>query len=721
MARYSRNGQQLLGGLVLYFCFQITSLAADAFYAFEQTPEWVKPVATFSSVQTIQDSDYGLHDLLSDIQINALEKGNTRVYNASEYTVTNEFGIENFSSIEISFDPLYQTLKLHELTIKRDSKLIDQIGTAQFSVIPDSLDTRQLAYDGTLTMNAVLDDVQVGDVIRYAYTISGDNPVYLGNREFRINTELWTPLDRQHVRILASSERPLNRRVRGEQISVAVKDQYGIQEVIYEQRDVRKIESENDVPSWHEARGTVIFSDIESWADVADWGRDLHQLPTQPDTAVVKLADSIRSKHSDKNLQIGAALTWVQANIETVFVDARKNSRRPEAPGTTLKYGFGDSKDKAQLLVAILRELNVDANVAWVNTERGLESGDYPYRLLAFNHALVHISKDGDSHFIDPTRVSQSGALGEVYEPNYGRALVLTPDASSLTTMSDKRSAVRLAVRKELTLPDVGADFIQTSMIDGELVEESVAGLTVVSRKYGLLAEQVRNSLKGGDSGEIERKYLNYYQVLFPSIAALESVTHENSANNLSTSTERYSIEDFWNVDQKVGEHRWLYADEIIAHLDLPKSVEGRQKPYELAHPVDIQETWVVPVSSDIRMYLQEASVENEWLSFTKNAVIDEESGTSTITFNYSTLKYEVEAHELDRYVESVEQINDHASFYLQHAPVLAAAKEPHVFPWNTAKVKFWVVFIGMVYFTGWWLHFMRRYRKSLDYSLDDS
>ena len=148
----------------------------------------------------------------------------------------------------------------------------------------------------------------------------------------------------------------------------------------------------------------------------------------------------------------------------------------------------------------------------------------------------------------------------------------------------------------------------------------------------------------------------------------------------------------------------------------MPRKVDGRRHPYELAHPVDIQETWVVPVSADIRMYLQEASVSNEWLTFSKSAVIDEAESLATITFSYSTLKNEVAARDVDRYVASVEQINDHASFYLQHAPSLAAAREATVFPWNTPKVKFWVVFMGMIYFTGWWLHFMRRYRKSMDY-----
>ena len=716
MTQRLKEGRQILFGLLLYFGFQMMSSAAEVSGAFEATPDWVKPVPAFQTASTHIDSDYGLHEHLSDVQINALDKGDTHIYNASEFSLTNEFGVENFSTLDIAFDPAYQAVTLHELLVNRGGQIIDKVKDAEFTVSAKSIDAQELSYDSTLTLSAYIADLKVGDVVRYAYTISGDNPVYDGHREFSFHTELWTPLDRQYVRVLAPSEQPLNRRVRGDRHSVSVKDKLGVQEIVYEQRDVKKISTEHDVPSWHEARGTVVFSDLESWQDVANWGRSLFQLPEQTNNEVVKLANSFRAQNDSVDAQIGAALTWVQSEIDTVSVDLTLVSDAPASAEETLKHGFGNSSDKAQLLTAILRTLGVNATVALVNTARGLEAGDYPYRLLAFNHALVHVERDGESHFIDPSRESQSGVLGELFEPNYGRALILSADAASLTTMSDKRSAVRLAVHKELTLPGVAGQFIRTSLNQSEQLNESMAALTVVSKKYGLLAEQIRNSLQEGASGDLERMYLDYYQVLFPSITALESIEHQDSANNLSTSTERYSIEDFWNTDEKVGEHRWLYADDIIANLDLPRKVDSRRHPYELAHPVDIQETWVVPVSADIRMYLQEASVSNEWLTFSKSAVIDEAESLATITFSYSTLKNEVAAQDIDRYVASVEQVNDHASFYLQHAPSLAAAREATVFPWNTPKVKFWVVFIGMLYFTGWWLHFMRRYRKSMDY-----
>jgi hypothetical protein len=119
-------------------------------------------------------------------------------------------------------------------------------------------------------------------------------------------------------------------------------------------------------------------------------------------------------------------------------------------------------------------------------------------------------------------------------------------------------------------------------------------------------------------------------------------------------------------------------------------------------------------------MFLEEATVENEWLSFSKTASINDAEQEATITFKYATLTNEVTAGDLDLYVESVEAINDQASFYLQNAPAMLAAKPAVTVSWNTSKVKFWVVFFAMIYFTGWSLHFMKRYRKTIDYYSDE-
>ena len=708
-----RDTQSLFVGLFALFCFQNMVFAGEPAYTIEQIPAWVLPVPAFeSTLASDVESEHGYHDQLRDLQINGVERGNTRVYNAFEYVLTNSLGVENFSDINITFDPTYQSLSFHELLIKRGEAQINKLDTAGFSMNKADFDELRLVYDGTQNLSIELDNVQAGDTIRYSYSVTGDNPVFAGNREYLVKTELWTQLDRQHVRILSPSDTPMNRRIQGDAVSVSVKDKLGVQEIIFDQRDVGKFTTENGAPSWHQARGSIVFSDMNSWQDVAQWAMYLYQIPEQASEAVTELASTFNQNKTTRDEQIAAALRWVQEEITYVDVGFVANSQMPALPETTLQRGFGTSQDKAMLFMTLLSELGVESQAALVNTNRGLEAKNYPARMLAFDHVVVQVERNGKAHFIDPTIRGQSGALGALYEPNFGRALIVASSTVDLVVMDDSLSIVQKSVHKELMLPSEVSDMMRTSMDANSHIPRNAAKLKVTSQKQGLLAEQDRRNIKLGGTSFLSKTYLDYYEVLFPSISEFESVKLSDNADNNSTSIESYTINDFWDYNDKVGEHRWLYADEIIGYLDVPKKIENRKRSYELRHPVNIVETWVVPVSEKIRMYLQEATVESDWMKFSKTATINEEARQATIVFTYRTLTNEVAANDIDAYVAGVEEINDHAAFYLQNSPGIAAAMP--VAPWNTAKIKFWVVFLGMIYFTGWWLHYMKKYRKTV-------
>lgn len=715
-----QNIQRFFVALCVVLGVQNSVFADELAYSIEPIPSWVEPVPAFSSALSVSaEPDHGYRDQLSDRQINAIERGNTRVFRAVEYALTNAFGVENFSDIQVSFNPGYQTLRLHELIILRDGVSINKLATVNFNVTRNELDSTRHAYNPTQTVATVLDDLRVGDTIRFSYTLAGDNPMFAGNREFYVNTELWTQLDRQYFRILSPSDEPLNRRIRGADVSLLVKDTLGVQEVVLDQRGVAEYNTENGVPSWRASQGVIVFSDMDNWQDVVAWAQPLFSLPAVASEEVAQVAHSIKQLHVRRDQQIGAALRWVQEQIAHIDVDYSDSVQRPVKPGTTLTRGYADSKGKALLLIAILRQLNIDAYAALVNKQRGLEAGDYPFRLRAFNHVVVQLDYDGSSHFLDPGRRSQGGALGEIYEPNYGRALTLKPDTVGLAPMTDSRSIVQKYVTKELTLPVDEADSATPTVQGNADPSVRAARLKVTSRKRGLLADKLRQSLKTGGPSNLTQAYLEYYQVLFPSITVVDSIAHSDSAGNNSTFVEHYAIAEFWNHADKVGEHRWLYADEIIGYLDLPAKTASRQLPYELTHPVNIEETWVLPISNKVRMHVEEASVENEWVSFSKKLAIDEEKNQATITFNYVTLANEVAARDLQLYVAAVEEITDQASFYLEHRPVLAAAQKPVSIPWNTSKIKFWVSFIAMVYLAAWSLRYMKKYRKASEYYSD--
>jgi len=665
------------------FCLCLLSLGAaqaaaeTAGYSLGPIPEWVKPIKAFDPdlVQTGEDS-HGFHSRLHDFQFNGINSGKSERFSAIEYTLTNRYGVENYSNIDISFDPSYEQLNFHELTVKRGEQLISKLETARFDLLRTERDRSELIYDGTRTLAILLDDIRPGDKVRYSYTLSGENPIYQGHREFRIHTELWTASDRQFSRILTASDKPLNRRVRGADVPMLIKDENGVQEIIVDQLAVPEFSIEENVPRWHYNRGTIVFSDMKDWRSVVEWLYPMYELPDVANSEIATIASVIRSAHEDPRQQIGAALRWVQDEIRYFGVELGKNSHWPSRPEQTLARRFGDCKDKALLLIALLKELGVEAQPALVNTRRGLEAANYPYRMHAFDHVIVHIQFNDVSHFIDPTRTYQAGALGELHEPDYGLALILTPEATGLTEMGSSRSRYALSVNKTMVITPVDSDNqADADSADNAYVKtQPQVSLLVETAKRGRLAENVRYSLETDGLTQMGESYLDYYRHYFSSVEAIDRPSIDDSKGDHILISEQYAIEDFWNSDENVDRYRWLYADEIIAYLDKPEQTLNRQQPYRLVHPIAIDETWKVSVPENLKLDQLDAVFKNDWMSFSKESTLSEDGKNLVVTFRYQSLANEVAARDIQQFADSVEKITDLASFYLEDQPTLGAA-----------------------------------------------
>ena len=621
---------------------------------------WVKPVTPFDpDLERSAEDSYGFRSRLQDYQYNGVHRDQTSSYYANEFELTNRYGVENYSTIEIGFDPSYEKLTLHEIRVLRGTEIIDKLATSRRTVLQREQELDALIYDGTQTLAIVLDDVRVGDTVRYAYTLAGANPIFADNREIMIRTERSVALDRQYTRILSSSSRPLYRRVRGPELPLTITRDELVEEVVLDQFGLPETEHEDYVPSRHDDSGAIVFSDMADWKSVNDWALPMYQLPRDTAPELVALAGVIRAAHDDKAAQIGAALQWVQDEVRYFGVELGTNSHWPSRPQETLGRRYGDCKDKTLLLMALLKELGVDAQAALVNTHRSLDADNYPLRLHAFNHVIVHVSHAGKSHFIDPTIGYQKGALGEFHEPNYGRALALSPDTTELTPMNTTRSGKRLKVTKSLTVAP-NAD--------------EPHHLAVTTHRMGSLAESIRYRLDTDGPRTLGSDYEVYYEDYFDSIVAngLPSFTEQDGG--LLEIVEAYRIDQLWLEDENVDEYIWVYGDEIIGYLDKVKKTSGRIKPYALRHPVIVDETWQVSLPSKLRLDDLDAEIDNEWMRFRKTHELDASGTQLTVSMTYETKVDEVAGQDLAAFRRAVLEIEDAASFYIENTPRAASA-----------------------------------------------
>lgn len=152
---------------------------------------------------------------------------------------------------------------------------------------------------------------------------------------------------------------------------------------------------------------------FENWVQVSRWGTELHDPLAIPDETVSAKARALTANSKTELERIRAIARFVQG-LQYISIDigvGRGNGYRPHPASQVLAKGFGDCKDKANLMRAMLRAIGITAYPVFIY------SGD-PTRVreewaspAQFNHCIIAIKLSDESQA--PT-VLQHATLGRL-------------------------------------------------------------------------------------------------------------------------------------------------------------------------------------------------------------------------------------------------------------------------------------------------------------------
>ncbi|MEW7849962.1 DUF3857 domain-containing transglutaminase family protein [Massilia aurea] len=150
---------------------------------------------------------------------------------------------------------------------------------------------------------------------------------------------------------------------------------------------------------------------VSTFADYAAFARAYQERAAGralPDDAVTALAARITGALVERRARAIALSDWVRRNVRYVGVYLGPGSVVPHAAASVLANRYGDCKDHATLLEALLASAGIDSTVALVN------NGD-AYRLPAvptlgvLNHAIVYVPSL--QLYLDPTAENVAGGF----------------------------------------------------------------------------------------------------------------------------------------------------------------------------------------------------------------------------------------------------------------------------------------------------------------------
>ncbi|MDP5280851.1 tetratricopeptide repeat protein [Sphingomonas sp. DG1-23] len=421
-------------------------------------PAWVKPVAVPPA--PAKPDDAAIKMLLWDQQV-ALETGRETIYSQVVLKIQTPQGLAA-GNISFPWRPETDELTVHKLLIRRGDKVIDVLESGQtFTVLRRETNLESATLDGMLTANIQPEGLQVGDVIEFATSVSSSDPVMKGHVEHLAGGWNATPIGRMHMRI----EWPADLRVQLRQSAglPAFKPiQSGNRRIVeFSLDDVQPFNPPKGAPARYSLGGTVEATDFRSWADLGALLAPLFEkaatLPAQgPLRAEL---ERIRAASADPERRAEAALALVQDRVRYVALAMGSGGLVPADAEVTWTRRYGDCKGKTALLLALLREMNIEAEPVAVSTVFGDGLDTRVPMVGLFNHVIVRARIAGKSFWLDGTRTGDA-SLDRLAVPDFSWGLPLVAKGAALVRLLpaplDKPGhevAIRIDATAGLTVP----------------------------------------------------------------------------------------------------------------------------------------------------------------------------------------------------------------------------------------------------------------------------
>ena len=576
-------------------------------------PDWVtliEPTKGRDERQTqVQD---GTYYLVFDTQVR-LYSDYYEFYRHTAIKVSTRAGLEDAGRLQFSFDPFDEEFRVHSIRIIRDEEIIDRLEPEKFLVTRRESDLQNGVTDGELTGYYEIPNVQVGDIVDYEISWKTQSPLWMGAFSADISTAWSVPIDQYQYRIVLPAGRELTIVNNNNDIEPDIKTTGGLKEYVWALRDPEPKSGEDLTPQDYANWGYVSVSTFAQWAGVTQTliapYEDLASLPA--DFAQGK---SWLSKEIEREQQITAAIRYVQDEIRYVADETGVGSHIPRSPGEVIARGWGDCKDKALLLVAILREIGAEAYVALVDNDSGFALKTAAPSPFAFDHAIVAIAHEGDFLWIDATDQLQGGIFPEIAQPAYGYGLLIREDDGDIRAISPKTGGQPFRSVKEI--------------YDYAGYDEDGIGLEVVTQHRGRAADSFRSGLSNSSPSQYQENYFDYYEGNYPGIEARADLRIEdNRDENVVITREQYHFPRAAFVGTDIENVLPLRADGILGNFD-NISLTSRTAPIGLPFPINAQHIYVFKNAGDNLDAPDDVEVSTDQFSYERKSTSTDEQLT---------------------------------------------------------------------------------------------
>lgn len=342
-----------------------------------------------------------LYDL-ADITIQP--DGTTRTVTRQTIKIFNKLAREQESEVKIPYTSGYETVKiLRARTIRPDGTVVN--------VQPEDIRDHELndeggEYSDAKVVSFSMPAVDAGCIIDYEYETVQSKSQMAGN--------FWTdwyfqggtdPVMLSRLTVTMPKDLKMTEQYKNTPTRPQVKPSADGKTVTFtwEQKNVDPLEVEPMMPPVDNIIPAMHISTVPSWQSIADWYTGLAKDRMVATGDVKTLAHTLTKDAKTPEAKAKAIYYYVEEKTRYVALELGQSAYQPHPPAWTCAKQYGDCKDMATLLVAMLREVGVTAYPVLLKVDPIDDSRNSLPSPGAFNHAICLAEIDGKKYWLDAT------------------------------------------------------------------------------------------------------------------------------------------------------------------------------------------------------------------------------------------------------------------------------------------------------------------------------
>ncbi|MCX6366616.1 MAG: DUF3857 domain-containing protein [Armatimonadetes bacterium] len=366
--------------------------------------------------------------LLDLADITVRPDGSAKIVTRQAIKILNQRGREQEAEIKIPYNGSYETVKLIRARTLRPNGVVVEVKPTEVRSGAASE-----GYDDAKVLSFSMPAVEPGCLIEYEYVTEQKTSPLPGHFWFQWYFQGgFDPVQHTRLRITVPSTLKLARKLRNSAIEPTIRTAPDSKSVVYtwEQKNVAPLNIEPLMPPAERQLPKLTVSTVPSWQSVADWYTKLARAASQGDPTVTAMAQELTKNCRTEEEKARAIFYYVQDKTRYVAIELGISAYQPRPASRTLTVQYGDCKDMATLLVALLRAAGITAHPVL------LQAGEpFPQQVElpsphAFNHAICQAQVGGKTYWLDAT--AQVCRFGDIPQADRGVEVLVIKDGKAV-------------------------------------------------------------------------------------------------------------------------------------------------------------------------------------------------------------------------------------------------------------------------------------------------